>query len=83
MELTKRSRVLVAFLTAFVDQLMAAHTEAQIDFVHDLRVIDKYRNSSWRTTGSDGVSLADSLVHLWLPFPFISIFNGHPWRMHV
>ena len=54
MELTKRSRVLVAFLTAFVDQLLAAHTEAKIDFVHDLPVINKHSNSSWRTTFSDG-----------------------------
>ena len=55
MELTKRSRVmLVASLTAFVDQWLATHIEAKIDFVHDLAIIDKHRDSSVRRTGSDG-----------------------------
>ena len=39
MELTSPSRVLpVASITAYVDQWLDAHSEAQIDYVHDLEV---------------------------------------------
>ena len=40
MELTSPSRVLpVASITAFVDQWLDSHSEAKIDYMHDLEVI--------------------------------------------
>ena len=49
-----RSPGRIAVMTAFVDQRSAVHTQVKIDFVHDLAVAEKHRNSRWRRTGSDG-----------------------------
>jgi len=52
MELTTPSRVLpVASLTAFVDQWLAAHSEAKIDYVHGLEVIDRHVADTPDTVG--------------------------------
>ena len=66
MELTTPSRVLpVASLTAFVDQWLAAHSEAKIDYVHGLEVIDRHVADTPRHSGShpprdaEGRSLQD------------------------
>jgi len=52
MELTTPSRVLpVASLTAFVDQWLDKHSEAKIDYVHGLEVIDKHIANTPDTLG--------------------------------
>ena len=77
MELTKRSGLLlVAFLTAFVDQLLAAHTEAKIDFVHGRSSTStEIRVGGERALTAESVRLNGCLR---LISAFISIFSGHP-----